>query len=77
VALRGGDLAYLHVHPTTGEAGPVAFATEFPSEGRYRLFLQFKHQGQVHTAAFTREVTNGGKPAAPPSTDEEGDAHGH
>jgi hypothetical protein len=77
VALREGDLAYLHVHPTGGEAGPVAFATEFPSEGRYRLFLQFKHQGQVHTAAFTREVTNGGKPAAPPSTDQKGDAHGH
>jgi hypothetical protein len=57
VALREGDLAYLHVHPT-GEAGgsSVAFATEFPSEARYRLFLQFKHRGEVHTAAFTRVV---------------------
>ena len=57
VALREGDLAYLHVHPT-GEAGgsSIAFATEFPSEARYRLFLQFKHEGEVHTAAFTRVV---------------------
>ncbi len=55
VALREGDLAYLHVHPEEhGEA--VGFMTEFPSEGRYRLYLQFKHQGRVHTAEFTQEV---------------------
>jgi hypothetical protein len=56
VALREGDLAFLHVHPEThGDA--VSFMTEFPSEGRYRLYLQFKHDGKVHTAEFTREVT--------------------
>ena len=50
------------VHPAGHEAGtePVAFMTEFPSEGRYRLFLQFKHEGRVHTAAFTREVSGTG-----------------
>ena len=75
VALREGDLAYLHVHPT-GHAGrdPVAFMTEFPSEGRYRLFLQFKHDGQVHTAAFTREVSNGGDG---PAESAESEGHGH
>jgi hypothetical protein len=73
VALRAGDLAYLHTHPA-GDAGghthggghaghgepvlPVAFETEFPSEGGYRLFLQFKHEGEVHTAAFTLTVIN-------------------
>ena len=31
--------------------------TTFPSAGRYRLFFQFKHRGQVHTAAFTTEVS--------------------
>ncbi len=63
VALREGDLAYLHVHPGehheaahAQDMEPVAFSTQFPSEGRYRLFFQFKHEGQVHTAAFTREV---------------------
>ena len=54
VALREGDLAFLHVHPDSDD---VAFATEFPSAGRYRLFLQFRHGGSVHTAAFTREVS--------------------
>lgn len=52
VALREGDLAFLHVHPT-GEG--TDFAVELPTAGRYRLFLQFKHEGRVHTAAFSRE----------------------
>ncbi|MET9019709.1 hypothetical protein ABZV93_06990 [Actinopolymorpha sp. NPDC004070] len=60
VALRAGDLAYLHVHPD-GEpgdgkttAGPrVAFHTEVPSAGAYRLYLDFRHGGRVHTAEFT------------------------
>ena len=56
VALREGDLAYLHVHPE-GHGKTVRFMTEFPSEGRYRLYLQFKHEGRVHTAEFTQEVT--------------------
>jgi hypothetical protein len=55
VALREGDLAYLHVHPED-QGNTVSFMTEFPSEGRYRLYLQFKHEGKVHTAEFTQEV---------------------
>jgi hypothetical protein len=51
VALREGDLAYLHVHP---DADSLSFMAEFPSAGRYRLFLQFQHDGRVHTAEFTR-----------------------
>jgi hypothetical protein len=54
VALREGDLAFLHVHPTDTDG--AAFAATFPTAGRYRLFLQFQHEGRVHTAAFTQEV---------------------
>jgi hypothetical protein len=54
VALREGDLAFLHVHPTDDDA--VRFAATFPTEGRYRLFLQFQHEGRVQTVAFTQEV---------------------
>jgi hypothetical protein len=68
VALRGGDLAYLHVHPdgTPGDgvtpAGPaVEFVAEVPSAGTYRLFLDFQHDGVVRTAEFT--VTTAGSPA--------------
>ncbi|UOX90949.1 hypothetical protein MUY14_10090 [Amycolatopsis sp. FBCC-B4732] len=55
VALRGGDLAYLHVHPEgNAGAGPeVKFAAEVPSAGTYRLFLDFRHGGVVRTAEFT------------------------
>ena len=54
VALREGDLAYLHVHPEESDAGPaVPFVAEVPSEGRYRLFLDFRHGGVVRTAGFT------------------------
>ena len=55
VALREGDMAFLHVHPDD-EGQAVGFAATFPTEGRYRLFLQFKHAGRVQTVAFTQEV---------------------
>jgi hypothetical protein len=54
VALREGDMAFLHVHPADDG---VRFAATFPTEGRYRLFLQFQHEGRVHTVAFTQEVS--------------------
>ena len=60
VALRQGDLAYLHVHPDgqpgdgRTKAGPgIVFHTTAPSAGSYRLFLDFKHGDVVRTAAFT------------------------
>ncbi|MFG2520492.1 hypothetical protein [Streptomyces sp. NPDC048527] len=54
VALRSGDLAYLHVHPNKGGPGPeVSFTATAPSNGTYRLFLDFKHNGTVRTAEFT------------------------
>ena len=72
VALREGDLAFLHVHPEEAEgehghgdeaargheagADEIAFAATFPTAGRYRLYLQFKHEGAVRTVEFTVEV---------------------
>ncbi len=55
IALRGGDLAYLHVHPQqTDSAGPATtFDVEVPTAGAYRLFLDFAHDGVVRTAQFT------------------------
>jgi hypothetical protein len=57
VALRRGDLAYLHVHPMA-DSNPavIAFHAEFPTAGQYRLFLQFAHAGSVHTADFETRV---------------------
>jgi hypothetical protein len=84
VALRAGDLAYLHVHPegTPGDGvtkpGPgVVFYAEVPSAGRYQLYLDFMHEGVVRTAAFT--LTGSGGTSAGNSGKSEGghsgDAH--
>jgi hypothetical protein len=57
VALRRGDLAYLHVHPMPeSNPGVIAFHAEFPTAGQYRLFLQFAHAGSVQTAEFETQV---------------------
>jgi hypothetical protein len=81
VALREGDLAYLHVHPegAPGDgrtpAGPtIEFVAEAPSPGTYRLFLDFQHEGIVRTAEFT--VVTGATRAAPPQQ-HGADGHGH
>ncbi|MEU8244391.1 hypothetical protein AB0C07_39555 [Actinoplanes missouriensis] len=54
VALREGDLAYLHVHPA--DPDELAFHAEVPSDGVYRLYLDFQHDGKVHTAEFTADT---------------------
>lgn len=56
VILRRGDLAYLHVHPDG-----LVFHASVPTPGSYALYLDFKHDGRVHTAKFTLTV----EPSAP------------
>lgn len=75
VALRTGDLAYLHVHPegapgdgVTAPGPDISFHAQAPSAGTYRLFLDFRHEGTVHTAEFTVPVTG----ASPAPTEHEG-----
>ncbi len=60
VALRVGDLEYLHVHPLESSAHrAIAFMMHAPEPGTYRLFLQFLHDGAVRTVDFTVEATDG------------------
>jgi hypothetical protein len=87
VALRAGDLAYLHVHPNgspgdgTTEPGPgISFTATAPSAGTYRLFLDFKHDGTVRTAAFTvrtGEAAPSGTPEPAPGEEHTGRDHRH
>ncbi|WP_030170462.1 hypothetical protein [Spirillospora albida] len=82
VALRNGDLAYLHVHPD-GEPGDgktrpgpdITFFAEVPSAGAYRLYLDFQHEGKVRTAEFTATAGHGKVPAGAPRTDGHGHTH--
>ncbi|WP_022916724.1 hypothetical protein [Ruania albidiflava] len=66
VALRDGDLAYLHVHPHGDEpqagqtSGPeIVFEATAPTEGRYLLYLDFQVDGEVHTAALVIDTATG------------------
>ncbi|WP_460944805.1 hypothetical protein [Okibacterium endophyticum] len=66
VALREGDLAYLHVHaegdePHAGDtAGPeIGFMAEAPTAGHYLLYFDFQVDGTVHTAEFVIDAAHG------------------
>ena len=79
VALRDGDLAYLHVHAHGEEpepddlAGPtVTFTAQAPTAGRYLLYLDFQVDGEVHTAPFVLDADAG----ATAGTDTEDEDHG-
>jgi hypothetical protein len=73
VSLRGGDLAYLHTHPSEEakagmKGGPqIKFGTTFPTAGTYSLFLDFQHAGKVRTAEFTVTVSTTGTAIVPPA----------
>ncbi|MEO5989860.1 MAG: hypothetical protein ABIU54_04365 [Candidatus Eisenbacteria bacterium] len=57
VILREGDLAFIHSHaledPTALRTGQLPFMVHFAEPGRYRVFVQFQHLGNVQTASFT------------------------
>lgn len=58
VALREGDMAFTHAHaePRAGDPAGLSVAVHAPSAGRYRVFIQFQHDGAVRTVAHTLEV---------------------
>ncbi|MWA01478.1 hypothetical protein F8568_014030 [Actinomadura sp. LD22] len=84
VALRQGDLAYLHVHPD-GEPGDgktkpgpgITFYAEAPSAGTYRLYLDFQHGGKVRTAEFTVTAGPSSGPVEQGGQDEGHGGHTH
>lgn len=84
VALREGDLAYLHVHPhgdapISGEtSGPeIVFEATAPTPGRYLLFLNFQVDGQVHTAPLVIDAADSSSSSSQDDNDEEGSDHDH
>ncbi|MEU5233738.1 hypothetical protein AB0G82_31345 [Streptomyces anulatus] len=85
VALRVGDLGYLHVHPDgepgdgVTEPGPgITFMAAAPSGGVYRLYLDFQHDGVVRTAEFTVRTTAAAPgPDAGPGAASEHTGHHH
>lgn len=60
-AFHEGTQEFAHLHPTTevtgDHGGPdLAFHAELPTAGNWRLFLQFRTGGKLHTAALTLHV---------------------
>ena len=72
VLISGDTTQYVHAHPPGGHshhheasptvgkavsAGPeVAFMASFPRKGNYASWMQFHHQGKVHTVPFVLDV---------------------
>ncbi|QEV99893.1 heavy-metal-associated domain-containing protein [Microbacterium caowuchunii] len=81
VALREGDMAYLHAHPQGGDVEPgavsgpeVSFVVNTPTAGRYLLYFDFQVDGRVHSAPFVLDVAPGDAAAPTPHDDA---PHGH
>jgi len=78
VAIREGDLAYLHVHPLDDPDGPggpdVSFRIDVPTSGTYGLFFDFSHGGEVRTASVVTTAAAAAAPADDTAADTE---HGH
>jgi hypothetical protein len=84
VALRDGDLAYLHVHPEGEEPAPgsvsgpdITFRTQAPTPGRYLLYLDYKVDGDVRTAHFVLDTTAGEAGTDAPTGEHGSDEHSH
>ncbi|WP_242643781.1 FixH family protein [Streptomyces laculatispora] len=60
-AFHEGDTAFAHLHPTTkvngDHGGPeLSINAELPTSGNWRLLMQFRTGGKLHTAALTLNV---------------------
>lgn len=82
VALRQGDLAYLHVHPMgepgdgVTEPGPeISFMATAPTAGRYLLYLDLQLDGVVRSLPFVLTATTGATDAAGGASHDDVDAH--
>ncbi len=60
VVIREGTLDYIHAHavqePSVIQNGTIDFHTDFPYDGKYKVFTQFKHQEKVITTNFVIDV---------------------
>ena len=83
VALRQGDLAYLHVHPM-GEPGDgvtqpgpeISFMATAPTAGRYLLYLDLQLDGRVLSLPFVVTATTGSTDGAGAGAHDESGSHG-
>ncbi|WP_409416599.1 heavy metal-binding domain-containing protein [Flavobacterium sp. PS2] len=54
---------FLHIHPISDKNFPIYAETQVKKAGIYRMWVQFKIDGKLHTADFTVNVSEGPKDA--------------
>jgi hypothetical protein len=54
---------FLHIHPMADKNFPIFAETQIKKAGGYRMWVQFKTNGIVHTADFTVNVLEGAESA--------------
>ena len=59
VMIGKADKDFLHIHPVSDSRYPVFAETRVGKAGIYRMWVQFKIDGQVHTADFRVDVAKG------------------
>ena len=74
VVLSEGKLDFIHSHPLDenfeNPTGEVRFNVVFPTQGNYKVFMQFQHEGKVRTAEFIVPVLQGRREIADTSSDQ-------
>jgi len=68
VVIKENTLEYIHAHALQKQdmkqTGTIDFHVEFPSAGKYKVFMQFQTAEEVEIASFVVEV-NGGQMTSP------------
>lgn len=59
VMIHEEDKSYVHIHPATSTQWPIYATSHIEKPGRYRMWVQFQTDNQVHTAAFSVYVKQG------------------
>lgn len=63
VMISKADKDFLHIHPMSDNRFPIYAETYIEKAGLYRMWVQFKIDGKVHTADFT-VLASEGQPAS-------------
>lgn len=59
VMIGKADKNYLHIHPVSDDRFPIYAETHIEKPGIYKMWIEFKIDGQVHTVDFVVDVTEG------------------
>ncbi|WP_448607337.1 hypothetical protein [Paenimyroides ceti] len=59
VMISQADKDFLHIHPMSQDPFPIYAKTYIKKTGLYRMWVQFKIEGEIHTVDFTVIISEG------------------